>query len=59
MSDVAKDVSAAVRENFSLLVLALQCDIMNKPATPRRLKVAAALAKIDSGVTELEAALKV
>jgi hypothetical protein len=54
MSDVAK----AVRENFGLLVVALQCDMMSQPENDRRLKITAALAKIDAGVQELEAVLK-
>ena len=52
------DIATAVRDNFACLVLALRLDIEALPANDRRLKIAAALAKIDAGVQELEAALK-
>jgi hypothetical protein len=56
MSDA--DVLKSIKENYHCLVLALRLGIEAQPASKRRLAIAAALAKIDEGMMELEKALE-
>ena len=58
MSEPSKSVGAAVKENFKLLVLAVQCDLVGLPATARRVKIMGILGQIEKLVGELEAELK-
>lgn len=51
-------VGAAVKEYFRLLCLAVQCDLLNPPATEQGVKVMSILSRIDGLVDELERELK-
>jgi hypothetical protein len=51
-------VGSAVKENFKLLCLAVQCDLLNLPATEKRLKVMGILSRIEALTDELDRELK-
>ena len=57
-SNTDRNVGAAVKQNFKLLCLAVQCDLLNLPATARRVKVMGILSQIEKLVDELEKALE-
>jgi hypothetical protein len=47
-------VGAAVKEYFRLLCLAIQCDLLNLPATEQRVKVMSILSRMDQLVNKVE-----